>query len=179
MLIGYSQDKIEMSIPLPLILSFPQLQKAGIFPLRAPSLFHSAPKADRQLQKRAQQNEETSKPKQGADDEGRGELTGDRTRFLELMITLGARRLHEIQRQSPDPAPPPPPPPPVLAARKLRKAAAHVIRGGGGGGGPAAWRGPGDLGGGGESLDCQAASQVSTSPLFFLRRNFILFLVAV
>jgi hypothetical protein len=80
--------------------------KAGIFSLRAASHFHSAPKADRQLQKRARQNEETSKLKQGSDDKDRGELTGDRTRFLELMITLGARRLHEIQRQSPGPAPP-------------------------------------------------------------------------
>jgi hypothetical protein len=107
-LIGYSQGKIKLFIPLSSSIFLPRnFTKQEPFPSR-----HSATKSDRRLQKWAWQNEETSKQKRRGRTNGRSD-------------EVSRAHVHSRRTAAPrDPAtafPASAPPPPVHAARKRGK----------------------------------------------------------
>lgn len=134
----------------------------------------SAPKSNRQLPWwRRPTKHDASKTDTRGQRERKVELTGGRTRLLELMITPGAGQLHEIQW-----LPPPLTPAslPVLTARQRNKPPRHVISSEGGGGGPAPTvsRGSEGEGTGGGPEECQAAFH-NRQVLFFGARKIVFF----
>jgi hypothetical protein len=107
-----------------------ELRKARTFPLRV-----LAPSLSDQIQSTATDTETDKQTRTWSRRRREGELTGRRTRPLELMIALGAGQLHEIQWRPPTASVRAPAAPRLLLPSPHRSSATRRARGGGDGGG--------------------------------------------